>query len=316
LKALFSTYRQFIIRFTEVEIHLFHHKDGSWKQKTKKTATPFAVCYDHNRKKELLIQEGEPLLFLVKLGIQKQDGQIVKGQRDKFIQINRFLESVQHTLKSLSKEKFLLIYDLGCGKAYLTFALYYLLLENSFTNFKIIGVDRKADVMNFCTSLARSLGWNNLYFEEGNIETVKPAAQVGMVIALHACNTATDDALYQAIVWQAEAVFVAPCCQHEVLHDMKASNIPALLSHGLIRERIAALATDAMRARLLELVGYKVDCIEFVDLEHTPKNLLIRAQKNQKVCDQKKFQEYEELKQLFSAEPKLGKLLAPIFHKF
>ncbi len=313
LNAVFDLYRQFLVRFSTEEIHLFHHADGSWKQKRKQIGKPLCISHAHNRKKNTLIEEGRPLLFLQELGIMKADGTVIAAQRAKFVQINRFLEIVRSSLHIFPREKHLTIYDFGCGKAYLTFSLCHLLLHEGWSDFSIVGIDRKSDVMAFCSDLVKRLGWHGLRFEEGSIHDTKPHAHVNMVIALHACDTATDDTLFQAVNWGAEAIFVAPCCHQELIQKIAPSTLPALLQHGLIRERMAALLTDAMRSRILEIQGYNVDCIEFVDLEHTPKNLLIRAEKKKRgdpsALLQECKQEYKELKDLFQLEPKLGRLL-------
>ena len=309
LSNLFDRFRQFIVRFSDMEIHLFHHKDGSWKQKTKKIAVSLPISYEHNRKKRYAVQEDVVLPFLQKLGIQKQDGGIIQDQRDKFIQINRFLEIIEHSIKHMQHDKHLVIYDLGCGKAYLTFSLCHYLLSKGFTDFLICGVDQNPELIQFCIRLAHSLGWHQLRFEEGSIATLKSKGHVDIVIALHACDTATDDTLLQALLWKARLILVAPCCQQELIKKISKKTAPALLGHGLLRERFCALLTDAMRAQLLEIAGYSVDCIEFVDLQHTPKNLLIRAEKKSMPPAKEKIEDYKALKQQFLVEPKLSRLM-------
>ena len=198
---------------------------------------------------------------------------------DKFRQINRFLEYVEDVLPSLNKEKELTILDFGCGKSYLTFALYYYLRIMKGYQIRIIGLDLKAEVIKHCNSLSIKYGYNSLKFLVGDIASYEEVQTVDMVVTLHACDTATDYALYKALKWEAKVILSVPCCQHELNRQIQNETLKPLLKYGIIKERMAALMTDALRANLLEEKGYRVQLLEFIDMEHTPKNILIRAVK-------------------------------------
>ncbi len=233
----------------------------------------------HNRKKHYILEEGRMVPFLVDLGVQTPDGRIVKGKMDKFRQINRFLEFIQDILPILPKERSVRIIDFGCGKSYLTFAMYHYLHELCGLSVKVTGLDLKEDVIRRCSALAVKYGYEGLEFLHGDIADYTGTDEVDMVVTLHACDTATDYALYQAVSWRARAILSVPCCQHEMNRQMENGILKPALKYGLIRERMAALLTDAVRANLLEEAGYDVQILEFIDMEHTPKNILIRAVK-------------------------------------
>lgn len=234
---------------------------------------------EHNRKKAYLLEEGRPVPFLVDLGVMTAEGQIVHARYDKFRQINRFLEFVEDILPALPKDRELTILDFGCGKSYLTFALYYYLRECRKLDVRIIGLDLKKDVIRRCSSLARDYGYDKLTFLEGDIAGYEGCSSVDMVVTLHACDTATDYALYKAVKWGARVILSVPCCQHELNGQIHNEVLAPVLRYGLLKERIAALVTDGLRAELLERQGYDTQILEFIDMEHTPKNILIRAVK-------------------------------------
>ena len=233
----------------------------------------------HNRKKRYILEEGITVPFLVDLGVQTKEGKIVNSRYDKFRQINRFLEFIQDIVEALPKGRELTIVDFGCGKSYLTFAMYHYLKELKGYPVRIIGLDLKDDVIKKCNDLARRYGYEKLSFYTGDIASYEGVDQVDMVVTLHACDTATDYALEKAVSWGAKVIFTVPCCQHEVNMQIKNEELQPLLKYGLIKERISALITDAIRANLLEEQGYQVQVMEFIDMEHTPKNILIRAVK-------------------------------------
>jgi SAM-dependent methyltransferase len=233
----------------------------------------------HNKSKNYILTEGIPLPFLIDLGVMTKDGMIVKAKSDKFKQINRFLEFIEDILPYLERERELTILDFGCGKSYLTFAMYYYLKILKGYHINVIGLDLKTDVILQCNLLSEKYGYDKLRFLEGDIATYTGSSSVDMVVTLHACDTATDHALYKAVSWGAQVILSVPCCQHELNRQIRCETLKPVLKYGIIKERMAALITDALRAELLETMGYRVQLLEFIDMEHTPKNILIRAVK-------------------------------------
>ena len=231
----------------------------------------------HNREKRTLLPEGKPVPFMRDLGVFTAEGKVVKGMYDKYRQINRFLEFVEDVLTELPKDRTVNILDFGCGKSYLTFALYYYLTELNGYNVHIIGLDLKRDVIENCSRLAKNYGYDGLEFRTGDVADFKDDIKIDMMVTLHACDTATDYALHRAVISGASVVLSVPCCQHEINSQAASNALEPLFRYGLIRERVAALATDALRAELLTANGFKVQLLEFIDMEHTPKNILIRA---------------------------------------
>ena len=236
-----------------------------------------AVLLSHNRKKHYILEEGKAVPFLQDLGVMTKEGEIVRTKFDKFRQINRFLEFIEDVLPELPKDREVTILDFGCGKSYLTFAIYYYLHELKGYDIRIIGLDLKTDVIYACNQLAKKYGYRKLKFMEGNIADYTGSDEVDMVVTLHACDTATDFALAKAVGWKAKVILSVPCCQHEVNRQIANETLAPLFSYGLIKERMAALVTDAMRAEYLKREGYDTQILEFIDMEHTPKNILIRA---------------------------------------
>lgn len=258
-------------------------KKGKMTIKEKKH--PENICQktlEHNRKKRYILEEGIVVPFLVDLGVMTKEGKIVHARYDKFRQINRFLEFIEDILPQLDKGRKLTILDFGCGKSYLTFAMYYYLCKLKKYDVQIVGLDLKEDVIAHCESLARAYGYEGLHFCQGNIASYEGVDQVDMVVTLHACDTATDYALAKAVEWGAKVILSVPCCQHELNGQISNEMLQPILSYGILKERMAALVTDAVRAELLKEQGYQVQILEFIDMEHTPKNLLIRAVKDGK----------------------------------
>lgn len=251
------------------------------KDQNEKPQQGSGILQAHNRTKRYILEEGCPVDFLVGLGVQTPDGHIVKAKYDKFRQINRYLEFIEDIIKKLPVDRPLYIIDFGCGKSYLTFAMYYYLHELKQYEVHITGLDLKTDVIKKCNELAEQYGYTGLHFEKGDISGYECTHPVDMVVSLHACDTATDYALEKAIRWNAGVILAVPCCQHEVNRQIENKELAKILKYGLIKERLSALITDAIRANLLEEMGYETQILEFIDMEHTPKNLLIRAFKRE-----------------------------------
>ena len=251
-------------------------------KKKQKKAKMRPLDLNHNRKKQYILQEGVPVPFLQDLGVMTEEGKIVHARFDKFRQINRFLEFIEDILPQLDSGRELTILDFGCGKSYLTFAMYYYLKELKGYNIRIIGLDLKADVIEHCNELRTRYGYDKLDFYVGDIATYKDVDKVDMVVTLHACDTATDYALAKAVKWGAEVILSVPCCQHEANRTIKSDILSPVMDYGILKERMAAIVTDAARAKLLTANGYDTQILEFIDMEHTPKNLLIRAVKSSK----------------------------------
>lgn len=263
----------------------------------------------HNRTKKYILQDGQPVDFLVGLGVQTADGKVTKNRYDKFRQINRYLEFIEDVLEDLPKDRTIRIIDFGCGKSYLTFAMYYYLHELQHRNIEVTGLDLKADVIEHCNQLAKKLNYHNLRFEKGDISTYEGAEAVDMVVTLHACDTATDYALEKAVKWGARVIMAVPCCQHELNKQIKCETLQPILKYGLIKERMSALITDALRANFLEEQGYETQILEFIDMEHTPKNLLIRAVKENKMKPKAGKDRVTKVTEFLQVQPTLEKLL-------
>ena len=271
----------------------------------KKTAAP--VLPEHNRQKRYVLAEGLPVPFLVDLGVMTAEGKVVRSQYDKFRQINRFLEFIEDILPKLDKARETTMIDFGCGKSYLTFAMYYYLHQLKGYPIRIIGLDLKEDVIERCNQLARRYEFEHLDFYYGDIADYEGVSQVDMVVTLHACDTATDYALEKAVRWGAKVILSVPCCQHELNGQIKNELLQPVLQYGLIKERMAALYTDAVRAELLEQMGYRTQILEFIDLEHTPKNILIRAVKEG--APKENGEELRQLLDFLQVQPTLYRLL-------
>ena len=276
-------------------------------QKRLQTAEVKEVNYSHNRAKHYILEEGKTVPFLRDLGVMTKTGEIVRTKFDKFRQINRFLEFIEDILPQLPKDREVTILDFGCGKSYLTFAMYYYLHELNGYDIRIIGLDLKTDVIEACNQLAKNYGYRKLKFLEGNIADYTGSDEVDMVVTLHACDTATDFALAKAVGWKAKVILSVPCCQHELNGQMANEVLAPLFSYGLIKERMAALVTDSLRAEYLKREGYDTQILEFIDMEHTPKNILIRA-----VYTGKRGDNDEAIcacEKMLHVQPTLGKLL-------
>ena len=262
---------------------------------------------NHNRKKQYILEEGTMVPFLRDLGVMTEEGKIVRTKFDKFRQINRFLEFIEDILPQLDKGREVTILDFGCGKSYLTFAMYYYLHELKQYDIRIIGLDLKSEVIRHCNELSVKYGYEKLTFLEGDIADYEGVDQVDMVVTLHACDTATDYALAKAVGWHAKVILSVPCCQHEINGQIENDVLKPILKHGLLKERFSAIVTDALRAEYLEREGYEVQVLEFIDMEHTPKNILIRAiDTGKKGKNSKRIKDCEAF---LNVKPTLGRLL-------
>lgn len=277
------------------------------KKKMNTSAKQPKISLSHNRKKKYILEEGIPVPFLIDLGVMTQNGNIVNAHYDKFRQINRFLEYIEDILPSLPTGRELRILDFGCGKSYLTFAIYYYLKVLKGYPVRITGLDLKEDVIRHCNELAVKYGYDKLEFLCGDIAYYDGCSQVDMVVTLHACDTATDYALAKAVGWGAKVILSVPCCQHELNKQVKNDLLSPVLHYGILKERMAALMTDGLRAQILEANGYRTQILEFIDMAHTPKNLLIRAVYNGHCADNKA--QIDELLAAFDVNQTLYRLL-------
>ena len=300
---------QMVLESTTKTVNVLVSKKGTVtiKQKAQKNEVKPKEL-SHNRKKRYILEAGDAIPFLVDLGVQTKDGKIVNSRYDKFRQINRFLEFIQDIVENLPKGRELTIVDFGCGKSYLTFAMYHYLKVMKGFDIRVIGLDLKEDVIAYCNELKDKYGYEKMSFTTGDIASYTGVDAVDMVVTLHACDTATDYALEKAVKWGASVILSVPCCQHELNHQMKNEELSAVLKYGLLKERIAALITDGLRAEMLEQCGYDTQVLEFIDMEHTPKNILIRGVKRTKEREIN-FEKYDNCCKALHVDPMLGKLL-------
>lgn len=269
--------------------------------------------FSHNRTKKYVLPQNKPVDFLVELGVMTAEGKVKDKKYDKFRQINRFLEFVEDIADKLPDDREITILDFGCGKSYLTFAIYYYLHEMKKMDVRIIGLDLKKDVIEKCNRLKEKLNYEKLTFLNGDIADYNELSKVDMVVTLHACDTATDYALAKAVAWNAKVILSVPCCRHELNKQIKCETLQPVLKYGLLKERMSALFTDGLRASLLEQQGYNVQILEFIDMEHTPKNILIRAVKNSKKNNkdnEKMTKSYMNCRNFINGELTLEKLIS------
>ena len=300
------------IRMQDEMVTVLVSKKGKATVKSKKAACIETQNLEHNRKKQYIIEEGTAVPFMIDLGVMTESGKIIRTRYDKYRQINRFLEFIEDILPELPTDRTVHIIDFGCGKSYLTFAMYYYLKVLKHYDIRITGLDLKQKVIEDCQALADRYGYDGLQFLCGDIADYNGTDEVDMVVTLHACDTATDYALYKAVKWHASVILSVPCCQHELNRKMQCETLSGAFQYGLIKERTAALMTDAMRGQLLEMKGYKTQLLEFIDMEHTPKNILIRGVKSKgllpKAARKQQMENYQKCRDFFGAELTLEKL--------
>ena len=305
-------FRQAQIRMQDEMVTVLVSKKGKATVKSKKAACIETQNLEHNRKKRYIIEEGTAVPFMIDLGVMTESGKIIRTRYDKYRQINRFLEFIEDILPELPTDRTVHIIDFGCGKSYLTFAMYYYLKVLKHYDIRITGLDLKQKVIEDCQALADRYGYDGLQFLCGDIADYNGTDEVDMVVTLHACDTATDYALYKAVKWHASVILSVPCCQHELNRKMQCETLSGAFQYGLIKERTAALMTDAMRGQLLEMKGYKTQLLEFIDMEHTPKNILIRGVKSKgllpKAARKQQMENYQKCRDFFGAELTLEKL--------
>lgn len=310
LEYVSSNYKQVDAWSSTATFELKISKKGKVHLDVKKSDNVKLTNKEHNKEKKYILKEGMIIEPLIDLGIFTKDGKVVNSKYDKYKQINRFVEIIDDEVKN-NDFKELTILDFGCGKSYLTFVLYYYFVEIKKINVKMIGLDLKEDVIKKCNDIAKKYNYENLHFELGDINGFKYNNSVDMVITLHACDTATDYALYNAIKWDSKMIFSVPCCQHEFNSQIKTESLSILTKYGIVQERVSALMTDSVRANLLECVGYKTQLLEFIDISHSPKNILIRASKASISVDkrEKALTEVNVLMNQFNLNPTLYNLL-------
>ena len=329
LSGCAGEFRQMQIETADAEYTVLISKKGKATIKRKQRREKAqAADLSHNRQKRYILEEGKYVPFLRDLGVMTEDGKIVRSRTDKFRQINRFLEFIEDILPQLDRDRELTILDFGCGKSYLTFAMYYYLHELSGYDIRIVGLDLKEDVIWHCGRLAEQYGYDKLTFLTGDIADYDGVDQVDMVVTLHACDTATDYALAKAVGWNAKVSLSVPCCQHELNAQFSAGGgsgdglLAPVMDYGLLRERFAALVTDGLRAKYLERAGYETQVLEFIDMEHTPKNILLRAVRRngdkikntaaESAAVRRAADDIVKCEQFLQASPTLGRLLSDI----
>ena len=324
LDDILNSFKQYMIFATDGDYQIIKGKNDFNIKVTKNCREIKSL--EHNKTKNYLLEEGKPIPFLIKLGVMGENGEIFKDSYNKFRQINKYLEFIDDTIKELKNKKLIKdsikFVDFGCGKSYLTFALHHYLKNIKDMKFTIIGLDLKKDVMDYCNKIAKELNCENLEFITGDIKDFDKLKDVDIIFSLHACNNATDYALLKGLELNAKAILAVPCCQHEFNQKMSNNKKSEFFNtefpigkHGILLEKFTSVATDAFRAQALELCGFKTQVMEFIDMEHTPKNILIRGIKDniKKETLEKKFAEYTVFKKFLGIEPILDELLKPYF---
>ena len=293
-------FTQCMVYGTESDYHINCYGDKV-KAKTMAATKKIAIG-GHNKKKRYILNEDEHIDFLVYLGVMTKDGKVVNSKYNKFRQINKYLELIKPSIDMLPKDRPLKIVDFGCGKAYLTFALYYYVVKILNMQAEITGLDLKEEVIDYCNKVARELGYDSLEFQKGNIKDYSRTQDVDMVIMLHACDNATDEGIVQSLKFNAKIIIAVPCCQHEFFRQIENENLEPILQFGILKDRMTALATDSLRAQILKALGFDVTVMEFIETEHTPKNLAIRAIRDGGF-NKTEYEKYEKFRDFLDLDP-------------
>lgn len=301
-------FKQLQIFTANADYQCLINKKGVANIKKKAASKSRPVSLAHNRKKQYILDNENSRVFLTHLGLMDQSGQIKPSKYDKYKQINKYLETIEAVMPHLTASPIRIV-DFGCGKSYLTFAMYHYFKDILNKDIEIIGLDLKKDVITFCNKLADELGYTHLNFQVGDIGKYTTDQRIDAVVSLHACNTATDAALSKAVGWEAKVILAVPCCHHECYSQIQNDMLAPILKHGILKERIAALITDGLRAQMLEACGYKVNVMEFIDMEHTPKNILIKAIRASETSDMAAYTTYQEISKDLNLDLALGKFI-------
>ena len=323
LKEYIDNFKQILLQIEGSDISFIRKKENFSRKE--KESNLIKTSNEHNKKKQYILNEGDKIDFLIELGLMSVEGKILKSSFNKFKQINKYLEFIDDVIEELKAKKLITnhinVLDFGCGKSYLTFALYYYLKNyRKDLTFSIVGLDLKKDVIEFCNKLAKNLNYENLEFLNGNIKDYDKSKEVDLVFSLHACNNATDYSLEKALSLDAKAILAVPCCHHEFFEKIQKNKnsefydtLKIMADNGVVLDKFATLATDSFRSLSLELCGYKTKMIEFIDMEHTPKNILIKAIKSKSSNLKEKLTEYNKLKEFLGIKPLLEDLIKKYF---
>ena len=323
LKEYIDNFKQILLQIEGLDISFIRKKENFSRKE--KDSNLIKTSNEHNKKKQYILNEGDKIDFLIELGLMSVEGKILKSSFNKFKQINKYLEFIDDVIEELKTKKLITnhinVLDFGCGKSYLTFALYYYLKNyRKDLTFSIVGLDLKKDVIEFCNKLAKKLNYENLEFLNGNIKDYNKSKEVDLVFSLHACNNATDYSLEKALSLDAKAILAVPCCHHEFFEKIQKNKnsefyntLKIMADNGVVLDKFATLATDSFRSLSLELCGYKTKMIEFIDMEHTPKNILIKAIKSKSSNLKEKLVEYNKLKEFLGIKPLLEDLIKKYF---
>ena len=323
LKEYIDNFKQILLQIEGLDISFIRKKENFSRKE--KESNLIKTSNEHNKKKQYILNEGDKIDFLIELGLMSVEGKILKSSFNKFKQINKYLEFIDDVIEELKAKKLITnhinVLDFGCGKSYLTFALYYYLKNyRKDLTFSIVGLDLKKDVIAFCNKLAKKLNYENLEFLNGNIKDYNKSKEVDLVFSLHACNNATDYSFEKALSLDAKAILAVPCCHHEFFEKIQKNKnsefyntLKIMADNGVVLDKFATLATDSSRSLSLELCGYKTKMIEFIDMEHTPKNILIKAIKSKSSNLKEKLTEYNKLKEFLGIKPLLEDLIKKYF---